>query len=205
MEKSLLISLLKTELTESEREAARLRQVAEDAQAEAVRLESLATSIRATVEGINSKTNQEKDKEIGLILEEIRQPPTQPSTKNTLDNDGAEGDKGSAEFFLSNGGSNHVNSKHSYYSDFKSISHVSRNPKDYQRPEYKGQRGYIQIAKPIIEKHPEGLHIGQLVEIIFDYQSSEEFVKAKRSLQAELARAVKENRLRKLGDYYYHN
>ena len=59
MQKDLLISLLRSELTEKEQEAARLRKVAEEAQAEVVRLESLATNIRATLGGITGQESQE--------------------------------------------------------------------------------------------------------------------------------------------------
>jgi hypothetical protein len=195
MQKNLLISLLKTELSEKEQEAAKLRKVAEEAKAEAVRIESLAVSIKATLEGICGQESKEQ----GLNPNNCWQLPTEPSTNGVLIN----GSRGSPEISLESGLGADLSEIQSKDSGAEPKLETSRNPKDYQRPEYKGQRGYIQIAKKILEKHTEGLHIGQLVELIFEYQSSEEFTKAKRCLQAELMRGAKENRLRKEGDYYF--
>lgn len=197
MHKDLLISLLRTELAEREQEAARFRNVAEEAQAEAARLESLAASIRATLEGINGQ----ECKEQALTPDQLRLLPTKPSTNGNgvLLN----GSRAGPEISLGSDAGENLSERQSTGSNSEPKLETSRNPKDYQRPEYRGQRGYIQIAKKVLEKHPEGLHIGQLVELIFEYQSPEEFTKAKRCLQAELMRGVKEDRLGKEGDYYF--
>jgi hypothetical protein len=197
MQNDLLISLLRTELAEREQEAAKLRKVAEGAQAEAVRLESLAASIRATLEGISGQDSKEQV----LRPEQFRQLPTKSSTNGNgvlLD-----GSRAGPAIALGSSAGKNLSERQGTGSNSEPKLDSSRHPKDYQRPEYRGQRGYIQIAKKILEKHPEGLHIGQLVELIFEYQSSEEFTKAKRCLQAELMRGAKENRLLKEGDYYF--
>ena len=134
-----------------------------------------------------------------MTPDEFRQLPTEPSTNGVLIN----GSRASPEISLASGVGANLSERQSTGSTPEPKLENFRHPKDYQRPEYKGQRGYIQIAKKILEKHTEGLHIGQLVELIFEYQSSEEFTKAKRCLQAELMRGAKENRLRKEGDYYF--
>jgi hypothetical protein len=197
MQKDLLISLLRTELAERQQEAARLRKVAEEAETEAVRLESLAASITATLEGISGQESKEQ----ALTPDQFRQLPTKPSTNGNgfL----LKGSRASPEIALGSGAGENLTERQATGSNSEPKLETSRNPKDYQRPEYRGQRGYIQIVNKILEKHPEGLHIGQLVELIFEYQSSEEFTKAKRCLQAELMRGAKENRLGKEGDYYF--
>ncbi|HEY9849397.1 MAG TPA: hypothetical protein V6D28_08055 [Leptolyngbyaceae cyanobacterium] len=198
MSNNVLISLLKTELAEREQEASRLRKVAEEAQAEAARLESLAGNIRATLQGIASQENQENS----FNPNPLRQSPPKSYTNGTLANGSLNGSRASPEIYIENNNNENQRQGQAIDSKLETKQDKSRNPKDYQRREYRG-RGYIQIAKRILEKHPEGLHIGQLVEIIFDYESSEEFTKAKRCLQAELLRGVKENRLGKEGDYYF--
>lgn len=198
MSNNILISLLKSELAEREREAARLRKVAEEAQAEVARLESLAGSIRATLQGITSQENQENS----LHLDPLRELTPKSYTNGTLANGSLNGSRASPEISIETNTSENQRQGQEIDSNLETKRDKSRNPKDYQHREYRG-RGYIQIAKQILEKHPEGLHIGQLVEIIFDYETSEEFTKAKRCLQAELLRGVKENRLGKEGDYYF--
>ncbi|HEY9609214.1 hypothetical protein [Allocoleopsis sp.] len=197
MQKDLLISLLSTELADREQEAAKFRKVAEEAHAEAVRLESLAASIRATLAGISSQESKEQ----AFIPNKFRQLPTKSSTNGN----GSlfHGTRASSEISVGSSVSENPSERQSTDSNSEPKRETSRNPKDYQRPEYSGRRGYIQIAKKILEKNPEGLHIGQLVELIFEYQSLEEFTKAKRCLQAELMRGAKENRLGKDGDYYF--
>lgn len=197
MQKDLLISLLRTELAEREQEAAKLRKVAEEAQAEAVRLESLAASIRTTVEGISGQDSQEQV----LTPDQFRQLPAKSSTNGNgvLFN----GSRAGPEINLASNAGENLSERQGTASNSEPKLDTSRHPKDYQRLGYRGQRGYIQIARKILEKYPEGLHIGQLVELIFEYQSPEEFRKAKRCLQAELMRGAKENRLRKEGDYYF--
>ena len=195
MQKNLLISLLETELSEKKEEAAKLRKVAQEAQAEIDRLDSLAASITATLEGISGQESKEQ----GSNLNNFQQLPTETSSNGVLIN----GSRAGPEISLESGLGEDLSEMQSTGSTPKPKLETSRNPKDYQRSEYKGQRGYIQIAKKILEKHIEGLHIGQLVVLIFEYQSSEEFTKAKRCLQVELMRGVKEDRLRKEGDYYF--
>lgn len=200
MSNNILISLLRSELAEREQEAARLRKVAEEAQAEAARLESLAGNIRATLQGIASQEHQEN----GFNPDPLRQLPAKSYTNGTLANGSLNGSRASPEISIETNTSENQRQGQGIDSNLETKPDKSRNPKDYQRREYRG-RGYIQIAKRILEKYPEGLHIGQLVEIIFDYQSSEEFTRAKRCLQAELLRGVKENRLGKEGDYYFYD
>jgi hypothetical protein len=197
MQKDLLISLLRTELAEREQEAAKLRKVAEEAKAEAVRLESLAASMRATLEGISGQDSKEQ----ALMPDQFRQSPTKFCTNG---NDVPfNGSRANPEIALGSSAGENLSERRGTGSNSEPKLEISRHPKDYQRSEYKSQKGYIQIAKKILEKHPEGLHIGQLVELIFEYQCLEEFTKARRCLQAELARGAKENRLGKDGDYYF--
>lgn len=198
MSNNILISLLKSELAEREKEAARLRKIAEEAQAEVARLESLARSIRVTLQGIASQENQEN----GLHPDPLRELNPKSYTNGTLANGSLNGSHASPEISIEINTSENKCQGEGIDLNLETRQNRSRNPKGYQHRDYRG-RGYIQIAKQILEKHPKGLHIGQLVEIIFDYETSEEFTKAKRCLQAELLRGVKENRLSKEGDYYF--
>ncbi|MBP0018684.1 MAG: hypothetical protein J7647_14205 [Cyanobacteria bacterium SBLK] len=189
MDKSQLISMLEAELAQNEQEATRLKQIIEEAKTQLTRLESLSVSIRATIEGICDRNGQKPE--------------------SNLDDSGLSAFTHSSNGTVQNGshaethyGDGYDKTQPAPIQDLTSQEKYIRTPKDYQRLEYKG-RGYIQIAQDILKKHSEGLHIGQLVEIIFEYQSTEEFSKAKKSLQTELTRAVKENRLGKEEDYYF--
>ncbi len=184
--------MLEAELAQNEQEVARFKQIRDEAQGQVTRLESLSASIRATIDGIRDRNSQEED----LNLDNSGLSASISSSNGTVKN----GSYNETPFTPSN--NEHYRTQSKPHQDLTSQQEDIRTPKDYQRSEYKG-RGYIQIAQEILKKHSEGLHIGQLVEIIFEYQSSEEFVKAKKSLQTELTRAVKENRLEKEDDYYF--
>lgn len=72
-----------------------------------------------------------------------------------------------------------------------------RKPKDMRRSVYRRSKGYVVEAKEILDDHPEGLHIDDLVDKIFDTRTVDEFIRAKNSLLAELNRGVREDRLGK--------
>jgi hypothetical protein len=74
-----------------------------------------------------------------------------------------------------------------------------KDPKSMKRPEFQ-KMGYIKIAERLLEGHPKGKTVDEMVHQAFSYQTPEDFERAKNSFYVELNRGVREKRLGKNPD-----
>jgi hypothetical protein len=80
-----------------------------------------------------------------------------------------------------------------------------KDPKNMKRPEFQ-KLGYIKIAEKLLEGHPKGKTVEEMVFEAFVIEAKEDFERAKTSFAVELNRGAREKRLRKDPDsdtYYF--
>lgn len=188
MDNDQLLSLLSEKLAEVNREAEEHEELAAAHATEAQRCRSLAISIQTTIEGLTAKVQSSFSEESSFAKDSAplngNQANINPQDEDTDFNEATANQDGDLAS--------------------ESQTEAVRLPREMKRSQFK-KKGYVEIAKEVLSEHTEGLLCEELVPIVFDTQSQEEFERASNSFTVELNRGIREGRLYKdeKTDRYY--
>ncbi|MBE9224008.1 hypothetical protein IQ264_00770 [Phormidium sp. LEGE 05292] len=156
----------KKQVEEYEAEALRL-------EAEAVKLRVLAKNIEGTIKGLT-----EEDGDLPKLNQEVKDSYLNGSFQSVTPVSSVK-DEDIAE---------DTTQRHS---DVTTLN--PRTPKEMRRPEFR-DKSYIEAALEVLSLEPN-LNLSQLVQRVFDFQTEEEFLKAKSSFATEIRRGVEEGKI----------